>query len=149
MIIDTLTNAATYYPLHPLFEKAFAFLCDPKTATLEPGRYELQGTELYAMIQNYPTRTPENCALEAHRKYIDIQFLISGNESIGYTPLSSDLTETKPYVTDSDIVFYQGIGEPIPFKPDTFFILYPQDAHAPGIQTTPQTVKKVVIKVAL
>lgn len=150
MIIDTLQNAATYAPFHPLFAKAFAFLNDPATASLPAGRHDLQGSDLFALVQAYDSRLPENCALETHKTYIDIQFLLSGSEYIGYAPLTPALTEKTPYNPESDIAFFNGIGTPLPLTPGTFAILYPQDAHAPGIcDGEPGPIRKIVIKIAV
>lgn len=154
MIVDTLANAGAY-ALGPRFEKAFAWLRDPANAQLAPGHYVLEtapdGTELlYANVQAYETRTPENCPLEYHRAYADIQFLFEGTEAIGYRPLTADLAETKPYSAENDIGFVAGAGVPVPFAtPDTFFVLFPGDAHAPGQRTTAERVRKVIVKVRL
>lgn len=149
MIIDTLDHADTYTSLHPYFAQAFAFLRDPALATLPLGKHKIDGDAIYANIQDYTARDIKDCRLEAHRRYIDIQFLLTGNEAIGYTPISDTLTETVPYSDKDDILFYAGTGTPIPFTPNGFFILFPQDAHAPGIETTLGTVRKIVIKIAL
>ncbi len=154
MIIDTLEHADKLH-LGPLFDKAFAWLKDPANATLAPGKYVIEtaedGTELlFANIQSYATRAPEECRLEYHRKYADIQFLYEGNEAIGYRPLTADLAETVPYSAENDIGFVAGEGALVPFYKDAFFVLFPQDAHAPGYRTSEATqVKKVVLKVML
>ncbi len=154
MIIDTLDQADKLH-LGPLFDKAFAWLKDPANANLAPGKHVIEvaedGTELlFANIQTYETRAPENCRLEYHRKYADIQYLFEGNEAIGYRPLTADLAETDPYSDENDIGFVAGEGTVIPFYKDSFFVLYPQDAHAPGYRTpAATTVKKAIMKVRL
>ncbi len=154
MIIDTLENADKLN-LGPLFDKAFAWLKDPAHAELPIGKHVIEvaedGTELlFANIQTYETRTPENCPLEYHRKYADIQYLYEGNEAIGYRPLTADLAETKPYSDENDIGFVAGVGTWVPFSKGSFFVLMPQDAHAPGCRTPEATaVKKVIMKVRL
>lgn len=154
MIVDTLANAGSY-PLGPRFEKAFAWLRDPANVNLTPGHYVIEtapdGTELiYANVQAYETRTPENCPLEYHRDYADIQYLFEGTEAIGYRPLTADLAEKKPYSKENDIGFVEGTGTAVPFAtPDTFFVLFPSDAHAPGQRTMAERVRKVVLKVRL
>lgn len=154
MIVDTLKNAGTY-TLGERFTKAFAWLNDPANANLPAGHYVIEtaddGTEtLYANIQEYETRTPENCPLEYHRAYADIQLLRAGAEAIGYRTLTDDLETLKPYDPQNDIGFVKGEGTAIPFEKDTFFILFPQDAHAPGKRVPgADRVKKVVVKVRL
>ncbi|MBR6802983.1 MAG: YhcH/YjgK/YiaL family protein [Kiritimatiellae bacterium] len=154
MIIDTLDNAEKLN-LGTLFDKAFAWLKNPENATLPAGHHVIElaedGTELlYANIQEYNTRDPKDCALEYHRAYADIQFLFEGCEAIGYRPLTADLAELKPYNAEADIGFVQGEGTAIPFSKNTFFVLFPQDAHAPG-QRVPcaDHVRKVIVKVRL
>ncbi|MDO4527481.1 MAG: YhcH/YjgK/YiaL family protein [bacterium] len=154
MIVDTLDHASNY-PLGERFNKAFAWLKDPANTALPPGHYVLEqaadGTELlYANIQEYETRTPENCPLEYHRAYADIQLLTEGCEAIGYRVLTEDLETLKPYDPQNDIGFVKGEGTPIPFEKNTFFVLFPQDAHAPGKRVPSATrVKKIVVKVKL
>lgn len=154
MIIDTLENA-DQLNLGPRFAKAFAWLRDPANANLPAGHHVIEkaedGTEvLFANIQDYDTRDPKDCALEFHRAYADIQFLFSGNEAIGYRPLTPDLAVTKPYNPEADIGFVAGEGTPIPFPKNGFFVLLPQDAHAPGQRTPEAThVKKAIVKVLL
>lgn len=156
MIIDTL-DQIDKLELGPRFTKALAWLKANATADIPAGHHVIEtaedGTEtIYVNVQEYETRAPENCALEYHRAYADIQFLFKGTEAISWVPLTADLPETKPYSQENDIGFVGGAGTPIPFPKDGFFILYPQDAHAPGMrypEGTPVPVKKAVIKVLL
>lgn len=154
MIIDTIENAEKLC-LGERFSKAFAWLKDPANAQLPAGHHVIEqaedGTELlYANIQEYNTRDPKDCPLEYHRAYADIQFLFEGEEAIGYRPLTADLPELKPYNEEADIGFVGGAGVAIPFSKNTFFVLFPQDAHAPG-QRVPgaDKVRKVIVKVRL
>ena len=154
MIIDTLDQAGKL-ALGERFEKAFAWLAEAVKAPPAVGHHVIEtlpdGTEaLYANVQEYETRAPEACALEYHRAYADIQFLFEGREAIGWRPLTADLAETKPYNPEADIGFVAGEGTAIPFPKDGFFVLFPQDAHAPGMRVPGATkVKKVVLKVLL
>ena len=154
MIIDTLDQAGKL-ALGARFEKAFAWLAEAVKAPPGAGHDAIEtlpdGTEaLYANVQEYETRAPEACALEYHRAYADIQFLFEGSEAIGWRPLTADLAETKPYNPEADIGFVAGEGTAIPFPKDGFFVLFPQDAHAPGMRVPGATkVKKVVLKVLL
>lgn len=154
MIVDTLENVAKL-DLGPRFAKAFAWLRDPANAALPAGHHVIEtapdGTEtLFANVQEYDTRDPKDCRLEFHRRYADIQFLFEGNEAIGWRPLSDGLPVTQPYSEKDDIGFVAGEGAPVPFAPGVCFVLFPQDAHAPG-QRTPAAarVKKAIVKVLL
>ena len=154
MIVDTLDHAASL-PLNDRFRNAFAWLKAAVANPPAPGHHVLEtlpdGTEaLYANVQEYDTRAPEACALEYHRKYPDVQFLLAGAEAIAWRPLTPDLPEQKPYDPQADIGFTGGQGTPIPFPENGFFVLFPQDAHAPGMRVPGATsVKKVVLKVLL
>ena len=154
MIIDTLEQAGKL-ALGERFEKAFTWLAEAVKAPPAAGHYAIEtlpdGTEaIFANVQAYETRAPEACPLEYHRAYADIQFLFEGREAIGWRPLSADLAETKPYNPEADIGFVAGEGTAIPFPEGGFFVLFPQDAHAPG-QRVPgaDRVKKVIVKVLL
>ena len=80
MIFDTLANAQKYYSLHSRFEDAFEFINKAISENLPVGRYELDGKNLFALVQEYTTKNPEEAKNEAHRKYIDIQCVLSGEE---------------------------------------------------------------------
>lgn len=154
MIVDTLDHA-DLLDLGPRFAKAFAWLRDPANAQLPVGHHVIEtapdGTEtLFANVQEYDTRAPKDCPLEFHRRYADIQFLFEGNEAIGWRPLTDALAVTKPYDEDGDIGFVAGEGTAVPFPERGFFVLFPQDAHAPGQRTPAATrVRKVIVKVLL
>lgn len=154
MIVDTL-DQAKQLALGERFARAFAWLEGAVKAPPAPGHHVIEtlpdGTEaLYANVQDYETRAPEACALEYHRAYADIQFLLEGREAIGWRPLTADLPEKKPYDAAADIGFVAGEGTAIPFPAGGFFVLFPQDAHAPGMRVPgADRVKKIVVKVLL
>ncbi len=132
------------------WEKAFRFLATADLASLPKGRHELDGTDLYASVDEYLSREPEDCRLEAHRKYADIQYVISGQEQIGITPLA-ETVEATPYHPDNDILFLDGeVGLYGQATPECFFIFFPDDAHMPCLKSGERSnVKKVVVKVRI
>jgi len=149
MIADTLDRASLYEPLHPKFKMAFDFLRDTDLLSLPPGRTEIDGDTLFALTQSYETRPVQGGALEAHRKHIDIQFVVSGEEYIGYAPLAG-LPPEGPFDDAKDIGFYQGGGSLVKIPAGTFAIFFPHDAHLPGRHTgAPAHVRKVVLKVSV
>ena len=100
------------------------------------------------MLQSYSTREA-NDTPEAHRKYIDIQYLLSGEEAIGVGAVS-DMTEEVSAKPDGAVWFYHGPLSQIKLGSGSFAVLFPQDAHAPGIAVgAPAPVRKVVVKVLL
>ncbi len=87
MIIDTLENSNLYVAMHPRFKSAFEFLKRPGIESLPIGRTTLDGDLLYALTQEYETKPVHEGKFEAHRRYIDIQFVLAGEEVMGYAPL--------------------------------------------------------------
>ena len=89
---------------------------------------------------------------EAHRKYIDIQYIISGHEIISVEPLETMRAGTciRRYGESGDIELYEGNnkGKEYQLGPGDFLILFPKDAHMPGVcEGTPEKVQKAVVKV--
>jgi YhcH/YjgK/YiaL family protein len=148
MILDDLQNAARYVELHRGFRRGFEFLTRPELRSLDSGRYELEGDRVFALMNRDPGRGRQQARLEAHRKYIDIQFLVEGNEEIGWRPAAECRQVTEPYDETRDIMFFG--DEPLAWinlPVGKFMIFYPQDAHAPLAAVGPNV--KAVIKVAV
>jgi biofilm protein TabA len=148
MILDTLSNAARYHTIHRHFRRALEFLSTRDFGSIPPGRIDLEGADLYAMISVQPGKAPGEALLEAHRKYIDIQYLISGEESMGWRDLRECRMVQQEYNTDKDIAFFA--DKPsfwMTAHPGTFVVFFPEDAHAPLVGTG--SIRKVVMKIAL
>lgn len=148
MILDDLSGAARYYHLHPDFREAFEFLSRGDLASLANGKIELQGERLFALINRDPGRGHEGARLEAHRKYIDIQFLVDGSEEIGWRPTAECRQLTEPYAEPRDIMFFGDAPHTwIQLPVGKYMIFYPEDAHAPLAARGDNV--KAVIKVAV
>lgn len=146
MIYDTLEHLSRYQGLHPGILRGLQFLAETDFASTQETRFELDGDRLFAFLQSYETR-PDNDTPEAHRKYIDIQYLIDGEEYVGVAPLEAmtEVVEAKP---ENDIWFYHGPTDRLPIGKGRFLVLFPEDAHAPCIAMgSPAPVKKCVVKV--
>ena len=147
MIIDVLENANLYLELNGKFKKAFNFLRNIDLLKLEIGKYEIEGNNIYAIVDNYFTRSKEEGLWEAHRRYIDIQFVVKNKEQMGYASLGQ-MQNCTEYDQEKDILFFKGTGSYFIIPADTFVILTPQDVHMPGIAIEKsEAVKKIVIKV--
>ena len=147
MILDTLENAAKYTNLKVGISEAFGFLDQPGLAELEDGTYEILGEMVYAIIERYSGRKVEDGRLEGHRRYIDIQYVISGEESMGWSA-RSNLVPSDEYKEDKDLEFFDGEPESIvKVPPGSFAVFLPTDAHLPCIGSGP--IHKVVVKVAV
>lgn len=149
MILDRLENATLYSSLSHNLHKGFDFLATTDLASLTTGRHEIDGSNVFALVSEYNSKAHGECRLEAHRTYADIQYIISGRESIGYTMLSQQEVLI-PYDAEKDIVFFKGETSPLVLEQGMFAVFFPQDIHRPCMQIDGvEKVKKVVIKVRI
>ena len=147
MIADNIKNAHFYYNFEKNYRMAFEFLEKNDLEALPDGKYSIKDDEIYAIVQQYVTKPEAEGKLEAHQKYTDIQYIISGEEKLGYANISKFLPTT-PYDAEKDIIFGEGEASFIKAQAGVFMIFMPQDAHMPCICTDkPSSVKKVVIKI--
>jgi YhcH/YjgK/YiaL family protein len=148
MIVDRLCHADCYAALHPRFAAAFAFLKRGDVSTLPPGRYEIDGDNVFALVQSYVTHDPEPRRFEVHRRYVDVQFIAEGRERIGVADLST-LQWTEPYDEPRDAAFLTGAGVDVELAVGGFMVLFPHDAHQPCLHPAggPASVRKIVVKV--
>jgi len=148
IIIDKLDRAESYYHMHPAFEKAFAFLRQDGLAELSAGRHEIDGDHLFCIISKGPGRSRAEAKLEAHRKYVDIQYVIAGTDEMGFKPTADcTLTDTS-YDADKDIEFFKDQPDSWTEVPaGSFVIFFPQDAHAPLVSSG--EIHKAVLKIAV
>ena len=148
MIVDQIANAKRYYALHPKFAAGFGFLLQRDIAEMPQGRHIIEGDNVFAIVSRDEGRGKEHSPLEAHHRYIDIQFVVDGDERIGWLPTSHCQRISTPRDEDNDIAFYFDRPQTwVAVSNGGFAILYPDDAHAPlaGIGM----VHKVVVKVAV
>jgi YhcH/YjgK/YiaL family protein len=149
MILDKLNHSNWYSSISENLNKGFEFLRNTDFESLKPGKLEIVGDDVYALVSEYATKDPQDCLPEAHRIYIDIQYIVSGREAIGYVTLDNQqiLSEYNP---EKDIAFYSGETSTIVLESGTFAVFFPQDIHRPGMQIdSPEKVKKVVVKVKI
>ena len=146
MIIDQLQNAEQYYGLGTGIEAALRYLQQTDFKNVAPERYDIDGDRVYAMVQEYDAKPKAEGFWEAHRKYLDVQYVAAGVEHMGYAAAAT--LQAWPYEEDKDFIKLEGDGEFFLLREGYFCILAPQDAHMPGMavgQSAP--VKKVVVKV--
>lgn len=148
MIIDQLKNASLYLGVNEKLAAAFHYLENIDPSSINPGKYEIDGSNIYALVQRYVTKPRENGLWEAHRKYIDVQYIVNGVELIGYANLES--LKAGEYDEAKDFLPLQGDGDFLVVRAGTFVIFTPQDAHMPCLTVTiPQTVEKIVLKLCV
>ncbi|MBP2661671.1 MAG: hypothetical protein H6Q69_4703 [Firmicutes bacterium] len=110
------------------------------------------GDTIFASVSEYETEPKEKRKPEAHQKYIDIQYVVSGEEMIGCSPLSPEYEVLQDELTLRDLIFYQGVQQEVELllKPGIYAVLFPNDVHRPNCTLHSTTkVKKVVLKIAL
>jgi biofilm protein TabA len=129
------------------WDEAFAFLKSHDLNSLTKGKYPIDSNFVYASVTEDPSKDMDKTSWESHRKYIDLQYVISGEEKMGLLPVVKAQV-IKPYDENKDVANYVGDGPLQTATPQSFFIFFPTDAHRPNI--TPggnKVVKKIVIKV--
>jgi YhcH/YjgK/YiaL family protein len=147
MVVDRLSNAPMYHGLGKRMEAALEYLRKTDFSRIAPGRYEIDGANVYALVQEYLTKPKEQGRLEAHRRYVDVQYVVEGVERMGYASLEG-LKVSQAYDEAKDCLFLEGDADFFLAPAGTFAIYGPQDAHMPGIAIErPERVKKVVVKV--
>ena len=146
MIQGNIKNTDKYKNLFAGINNALDFISKQANINISDGKYNIINDDIYANVQTYETK--DDGLFEAHRKYIDLQFIISGEEKIGVANIKSCKTVTE-YDKEKDVEFLETDKyEYIHLKAEDFLILYPEDAHKPCItDKTKSTVKKVVVKI--
>ena len=149
MVHDHIKHASEYFNLSPGIRAALEFLATADLDALTPGRHDVQGDAVFALVSDYDTRTPADAFWEAHRRHVDVQFVQRGQEEIGYGNLGA--FESAPYDEEKDLVVATGESERrVRVDAGEFVILFPHDVHMPGLTGRHRSsVRKVVVKVRL
>ena len=133
---------------YSLYKKALDFLAKPETAELPVGRYELDGDNIFVLIQDQTTAPVENKRAESHRNYIDIQYLFTGKEVQGYAPLLPGVTGEEP--AGKDNIFYADVENEqfVTLHPGEFTVYFTNDIHRPNCtMDEPVNIHKAVVKI--
>lgn len=149
MIIDTLSNAAAYHNLHPLFAEAFSFIAQTNLANAADGKVAF-GEGLLAIFSKAAGKTvAESTAFfECHNAHIDIQVCIAGEETMGWKPRHACGLPNGSYNGEKDVqLFLDAPDMFFTLKPGQFVVFFPEDVHAPMIGNG--EIKKLVIKVKM
>lgn len=147
MIIDSIQNIKNYKGLEKIYD-VLEFIKKTDFGDMSLGKYQIDGENLFYMVQEYETKQNENIA-EVHQKYIDVQYVVKGEEIIGYAPVSceKDIVEEN---ADKDYIFYKCKTTKMLLKDGDFMVLYPNDIHNPGLMNDkPSKCRKVVFKIKI
>ena len=146
MIIDRIALYEKYHKLDSEVYKALEYLHTTDFQNIITGRHDIEEDSIFALINDYKTKPVIDGLFEAHRKYIDVQYVASGSELIGYAPLSNQVV-TKSYDEEQDYALFEGSASYIRLDQGMFAIFSPDDLHMPGVDEVSRDVRKVVVKV--
>ncbi len=148
MIFSSLSQSSRYAALHPLFALVFDYIRDNDLYNMAPGRYHIKGDDLIAIVEHVNGRPHNDARLECHRRYIDIQLVLDGDETMGWKPLADCFNPVGEFSDEKDIQFFTDAPASwVPVPPDHFCIFFPEDAHAPLVGNGP--IRKVIFKIAV
>ena len=149
MIYDKFSNAALYASADTPLGKALDFAANLNPETPD-GKIEIDGTNMYAIAMTYDTKPAEDLSFEAHKKYIDVQVLLSGTEDIDVSQDLDDMEVTQPYSDENDAMLYDtpSSWSTIFLAPGSFTVFYPDDAHRPCVGDG-SSVRKLVVKILI
>lgn len=148
MIKDNIKRAETYYNISENLKKGFEWIKNNDLKNMTDGRYEISD-KIYANLQSYTTK--DDAPYEAHRDYIDIQYMIKGAERSGVTDYSN-CSVKEEYNKEKDIEFLNCNSEEKFYEllENEFFVFFPHDAHKPALKINEnKNVKKVIVKVGV
>ncbi|MMZ63172.1 Toxin-antitoxin biofilm protein TabA [compost metagenome] len=134
---------------HAVIVEAIEVLQRIVSSDPEPGRVEIRGEKMYANVMELDAKALDEQVAEKHEAYIDLQYLIAGEETIGWSPLRDGIEPSKPYDADGDYALYPPQSDEIllTLKPGMFAVFFPHDIHRPGMGTKSTKIKKVVVKI--
>jgi biofilm protein TabA len=141
--------AVSYFKHKERWIKAFKFLTSNDLTKLELKRYDIDGDNLYATVSEYQSKNEESAKFEAHRKYIDIQYVITGKEIMNIAQIKTVSEVLNQYDAIKDIEFV-AISNIVNYKAGStnFFIFFPSDAHRPGLKDGVNSlIRKIIIKI--
>ncbi len=130
-------------------QRAVEYLKANDFVAMEAGVYEIEGKDMYAQVFDAETGPAEEKRPEVHEKYLDVQFLASGKERLGFT-FDTGEYEVDERFDERDLIFYKKVDSEgfIESRPGCFCVFFPSDVHRPAVASgEPMTVRKVVVKV--
>ena len=153
MIVSHLDHLSEEVISTPALQRAIEFLKSVPAEGLRDGRVDLDGDTVYAIVQSYNSVVPSGPLLfEAHRQYLDVQYVQAGEEVIAWAPLDQ-VQVTKPYDASTEALLghvAEAAMTRVKLTAGYLAVLWPTDAHAPRVAVAEATpVKKIVVKVAV
>lgn len=148
MILSPLSQLSHYTALHPLFPQVLDFIQQTDFHTLAAGVHPILGEELFVIVEKVSGRSREAAKLECHRRYIDIQLVLSGVDEMGWRAVADCRQPIDEFNTTRDIQFFEDAPSAwIATPPETFCLFFPDDAHAPLVSSG--EIHKLIFKIAV
>lgn len=148
MILDSFKNAPLYFGVASRLERAFKALEKFDLMTLEPGKYPIDGEEIFLNLVERDLKRPEEAKLEVHDRYLDVQVVLRGEEGFGWSERAAMKQPREAFDNEKDIQFFDDQPQTYyTLRPGQFTILLPEDAHAPLVGEGP--IRKAILKVLL
>jgi YhcH/YjgK/YiaL family protein len=147
-LVSGLSSCALLYPA--ALRRALAAVADPALRTAPPGRYALEGDQMYYVLREFDTEPADRLFPETHREYCDVHFVISGKELVGWASKGPSFVEKEAYSKENDLQFYMKTTALnwLVAGPGQFILFSPDDVHLPGISVNGvETVRKAVVKI--
>lgn len=148
MIVDKISNQDLYTGIHKKFPLVFDFIKNNDLSTIDLGKHLIEDENVFVIVMEYTTQPLSECKPETHKKYIDIQYMINGEENIGLKTHYDEIPTTA-YNQEGDFMFYTLEKLPmLPLKENHFAVFFPDDIHQTMIQIdSPKTLRKAVFKI--
>ncbi|WP_192456518.1 YhcH/YjgK/YiaL family protein [Musicola keenii] len=150
IICDQQDWSREKYALHPIIHQAIHYISTTDFTTMETGKYDIIPGKMFCLLQEFTTEPVENRLAESHFQFVDIQYLLQGEETIGVARGSRNNTIIDDKKETNDIVFYRDIQNEslITLIPGMFAVFFPEDLHRPCCQCRePSFIRKAVIKI--
>ncbi len=147
MILDLIDNLPLYRGFSENLSKAIDYILNNNLNNLAVGKHEIFNDDVFVIINEYETKNESDCVIETHKKYIDIQIMLQGEEKVGFAFLKNQKI-TEQYNEEKDYTFYSAQLDYQYLRKDNFAIFFPTDLHSPSIKIdNPKFIKKAVVKV--
>lgn len=150
MVLTTKEQLKFYTSLNPHFEKAFAALEEMAAGEFAKGKHPVDGDNIFINALEYETRSVDSALMEAHRAYIDVMWMVSGEETIGVAPVEALTEVTREYdaAGDAQMAKLPAAYTTLHMDANSVCLLFPEDGHAPCLEAAEKcTVRKLIAKV--
>ena len=149
MILDTIKNSDRYLSIGKGIAETLRYIQNNDLSEVQRGRYEIDGKRLVMIVSESKNSNTNECRLEGHRRFIDLQYWVSGSELMGHEILDNQPVLDE-YNEEIDCAFYNCIASFSRLLPGMFVIYFPSDLHtAVSDPLSDEKVKKIVFKIAV